>query len=102
MTTHLNRELRAGRPDWQPAVSGFVCTHEACRVVETPSLPNFLCASKSTPDTHTPHILTAGHIPIGPGGGVMTGKVGVDVTVEKAQEAARAIAINLLATLKGT
>lgn len=44
---------------------------------------------------------TAGHIPIGPGGGVMTGKVGADVSLEKAQEAARTIAINILATLKG-
>ena len=31
----------------------------------------------------------------------MTGKVGADVTLEQAQEAAKIIAINLLATLKG-
>lgn len=61
----------------------------------------FNCPSKSTPDNPHARTHTAGHIPIGPGGGVMTGKVGADVTVEKAQEAARAIAINLLATLKG-
>jgi hypothetical protein len=31
----------------------------------------------------------------------MTGKVGADVSLEKAQEAAKIIAINILATLKG-
>jgi len=31
----------------------------------------------------------------------MTGKVGADVTLEQGQEAARIIAINILATLKG-
>ncbi|KAM3569284.1 hypothetical protein VYU27_008615 [Nannochloropsis oceanica] len=46
-------------------------------------------------------LFLAGHIPLPKSGVLMTGKVGADVTLEQGQEAARIIAINILATLKG-
>jgi enamine deaminase RidA (YjgF/YER057c/UK114 family) len=48
-------------------------------------------------------IYTAGHLPIKPdGNGFITGKVGdgADLTTQQGYDAARAVAINMLATLK--
>jgi enamine deaminase RidA (YjgF/YER057c/UK114 family) len=46
-------------------------------------------------------IYLSGHGPDKPGGGLVTGKVGSDLTVEKGKEAARMVGISLLSTLKG-
>lgn len=45
-------------------------------------------------------VFLAGHGPRTAEGGLVTGKVGADLSVEQAQEAARLTAISLLATLK--
>ena len=46
-------------------------------------------------------IFLAGHGPRKPEGGYVTGKVGKEIDLEKAKEAARLTAINLLSSLKG-
>jgi len=46
-------------------------------------------------------IYTAGHLPQPAAGGLITGKVGTDLTTEQGYDAARAVALNLLATIKG-
>lgn len=46
-------------------------------------------------------IFLAGHGPVRPEGGFVTGKVGIDINLEQAKEAARLTAISLLSTLKG-
>jgi enamine deaminase RidA (YjgF/YER057c/UK114 family) len=46
-------------------------------------------------------IYLSGHGPDKPGGGLVTGKVGSDLTIEQGQEAARLVGISLLSTLKG-
>jgi len=46
-------------------------------------------------------VYLAGHGPDKPEGGVVTGKVGSDLTVEQGADAARLTAISLLSTLKG-
>lgn len=45
-------------------------------------------------------IYLSGHGPDKPGGGLITGKVGTDLTIEQGQEAARMVGIALLSTLK--
>ncbi|KDO35651.1 hypothetical protein SPRG_18813 [Saprolegnia parasitica CBS 223.65] len=45
-------------------------------------------------------IFTAGHIPTNANGELITGKVGQDVTIEAAYEAAHFVALSLLATIK--
>ena len=45
-------------------------------------------------------IYLAGHIPIDPDGRIMTGKVGLNVDVQTAQQAARRCGLAMLATLK--
>ncbi len=45
-------------------------------------------------------VYLSGHGPDKPGGGQLTGKVGSDLTIEQAQEAARLVGISLLSTLK--
>ena len=45
-------------------------------------------------------IWLAGHGPIKPEGGLVTGKVGVDLSIEEAQQAARYTAVALLTSLK--
>jgi enamine deaminase RidA (YjgF/YER057c/UK114 family) len=45
-------------------------------------------------------VYLSGHGPDKPGGGYITGKVGTDLTVEQAKEAARVVGISLLSTLK--
>eukprot|EP00656_Telonema_subtile_P020352 TRINITY_DN21481_c0_g1_i1.p1 TRINITY_DN21481_c0_g1~~TRINITY_DN21481_c0_g1_i1.p1 ORF type:complete len:191 (+),score=48.28 TRINITY_DN21481_c0_g1_i1:136-708(+) len=45
-------------------------------------------------------LFTAGHLPTPAGGELVTGKVGQDLTVEQANEAASFVALSLLATLK--
>lgn len=46
-------------------------------------------------------LFTAGHLPQPAGGGpLVTGKVGKDLTVEQGYEAAKLVALNLIATLK--
>ena len=45
-------------------------------------------------------IYLSGHGPDKPGGGLITGKVGRELTLEQAQEAARLVGISLLSTLK--
>jgi enamine deaminase RidA (YjgF/YER057c/UK114 family) len=45
-------------------------------------------------------VYLSGHGPDKPGGGYITGKVGSDLTVEQAKEAARITGISLLSTLK--
>ncbi len=45
-------------------------------------------------------LFLSGHGPDKPGGGLITGKVGVDLTMEQGKEAARTTAISLLSTLK--
>jgi hypothetical protein len=43
----------------------------------------------------------AGHLPQPAEGGLITGKVGSELTTEQGYEAARVVALNLLATIKG-
>ena len=45
-------------------------------------------------------VYLSGHGPDKPGGGQVTGKVGSDLTVEQAKDAARLVGISLLSTLK--
>lgn len=45
-------------------------------------------------------VFLAGHGPRKPEGGYMTGKVGIDIDIEQAKEAARLTAISLLSSLK--
>jgi len=45
-------------------------------------------------------IYTAGHLPKSAEGGLITGKVGVELTTEQAYDAARAVGLNILATLR--
>jgi enamine deaminase RidA (YjgF/YER057c/UK114 family) len=45
-------------------------------------------------------VYLSGHGPDKPGGGYITGKVGSDLTIEQAKEAARVAGISLLSTLK--
>ena len=45
-------------------------------------------------------IYTAGHLPQPAEGALITGKVGADLTTEQAYDAARAVGLNILATLK--
>jgi len=45
-------------------------------------------------------VYLSGHGPDKPGGGYVTGKVGKDLTVEQAKDAARIVGISLLSTLK--
>ncbi len=45
-------------------------------------------------------VYLSGHGPDKPGGGLVTGKVGSDLTLEQAREAARLVGISLLSTLK--
>lgn len=46
-------------------------------------------------------VFTAGHLPLPPDGGdLITGKVGDDLTAEEGYEAAKHVAINMLASLK--
>jgi enamine deaminase RidA (YjgF/YER057c/UK114 family) len=45
-------------------------------------------------------IYTAGHLPVTPQGVVITGKVGSELTTEQGYDAARAVGLNLLATLR--
>ena len=45
-------------------------------------------------------VYLAGHGPDKPGGGLVIGKVGTDLTLEQAQDAARLVGISLLSTLK--
>lgn len=45
-------------------------------------------------------VYLSGHGPDKPGGGLVVGKVGTDLTVEQAQEAAKLVGISLLSTLK--
>ena len=52
------------------------------------------------PFPHTHARLPAGHLPLPPNGELITGKVGADLTVEEGAEAAKHVALNLLATLK--
>ena len=47
-------------------------------------------------------VYLSGHGPDKPGGGSVTGKVGKDITVEQAIDAARLTGISLLSTLKAT
>jgi len=42
----------------------------------------------------------AGHLPVTPAGTIMTGKVGSELSTEQAAEAARAVGLNICATLK--
>lgn len=46
-------------------------------------------------------VFLAGHIPKDEAGEFITGKVGVDITLEQAQDAAKRTALALLATLRG-
>lgn len=46
------------------------------------------------------HIFLSGHGPDKPDGGIMTGKVGEELSVEEGQKAARLTGISMLATLK--
>lgn len=45
-------------------------------------------------------VYLSGHGPDKPGGGLVTGKVGLDLTLEQARDAARLVGISLLSTLK--
>lgn len=46
-------------------------------------------------------LYTAGHLPQPADGPLITGKVGKDLTTEQGADAAKAVALNILATLKG-
>lgn len=46
-------------------------------------------------------LYTAGHLPQPAEGPLITGKVGKDLTTEQGADAAKAVALNILATLKG-
>jgi enamine deaminase RidA (YjgF/YER057c/UK114 family) len=45
-------------------------------------------------------VYTAGHLPQPAAGGLVTGKVGSELTTEEAYDAARVVGLNILATLK--
>ena len=45
-------------------------------------------------------IYTAGHLPVKPDGSVISGRVGSDLTTDEGYSAARAVGLNILATLK--
>merc|ERR1712048_224151 len=45
-------------------------------------------------------VFTAGHLPVDAKGGLITGKVGADLSPDEGKEAARRVGINLIATLK--
>src|SRR6185436_12999056 len=45
-------------------------------------------------------VYLSGHGPDKPGGGLVTGKVGTDLTLEQARDAARMVGISLISTLK--